>query len=352
MQRLGQLQRGDVPGSRAGFQYLAIGRIDQQRLGQARGQRRVAAEDHRDVLRRGAQCAGVGNHRHRHVRRRSQHAIDRSLQGAISGRRITGIGGQQYPRFTGLQCGDLFGLPGLEDQVRPGIDHSGEAHRQGPHQGDDAEQVVQVQPAGARRAFLTHLAEAQLAHEGRVEHHAGDDRHHKQQPHEAEKQLAGEPRVEVHVQAVHHAHEAFVEVRRAEYLGGAGIGEDQRRFAFIGVDAGIELDVPDVRRVFLGEEVQRHQTGVGLHSFGRNPVDRSARRALGHRRRLDLVAAEVIDLVGEDQRQAGQAQHQDEQRADEAGPLVNPAPPPQGDCLHQKSTVALTESVRGAPRTR
>ncbi len=211
---------------------------------------------------------------------------------------------------------------------------------------------MQIQPAGARRAFLAHLAEAQLAHEGRVKHHAGDDRHHQQQAHEAEKQLAGEPRVKVDVQAVHHAHEAFVEVRRAEHLGRAGIGEDQGRFALVGVDAGIELDVPDVRRVFLGEEVQRHEARIGLHSFGRNPVDRSARRALGHRRRLDLVAGEVIDLVGKDQRQAGQAQHQDEQRRDETGPLVDPAPPPQVDCLHQKSTVALTESVRGAPRTR
>ncbi len=304
------------------------------------------------MLRRGAQRAGIGDHRDRHAGCGGQRTLDRDLQRTIGGRRLAGVRREQHAGLTGLQCGDLLGLPGLEDQLRPGVDHPGEAHRQRPDQGDDAEQVVQVQPARARRTLPAHLGEAQLAHEGRVEHHAGDDRHHQQQAHETEKQLAGEPRVEVHVQAVHHAHEAFVEVRRAEHLGRARVGKDQRRGAFIGVDPRVELDVPDIRRVFLGEQVQRHQTGVGLHRFGRDPVERSARRALGHRRRFDLVAGEVLDLVREDQRQAGQAQQQDEQRRDEAGPLVDPAPAPQGDCLHQKSTVALTVSVRGAPRTR
>ncbi len=309
-------------------------------------------QHHCDMLRRGAQGTGVGDHCHRHARRGGQYTVDGSLQRAVRGRCIAGVLRQQHAGLAGLQGGDLFGLPGLEDQVRPGVDHPGEAHRQRPDQGDDAEQVVQVQPAGAGGAFLSYFAEAQLAHEGRVEHHAGNDRHHQQQAHEAEEQLARQPRVEVDVQAVHDAHEPLVEVRRAQYLGRAGVGEDQRRPAFIGIDAGIEFDVPDVRIVFFGEEIQRHQPRIGLDRLGSHLIDRSARRAFGHRRRLDLVAGQLIDLMREDQRQAGQAQHKDKQRADQAGPLVDPAPATKRGCLHQKSTVALTDSVRGAPRTR
>ncbi|MNR54622.1 hypothetical protein D3C85_1748440 [compost metagenome] len=40
--------------------------------------------------------------------------------------------------------------PGGDDQVREGADHSGHANHQGPGQGDDADQVVQIEPAQAR----------------------------------------------------------------------------------------------------------------------------------------------------------------------------------------------------------
>ena len=48
---------------------------------------------------------------------------------------------------------------------------------------------------------------------------------------------------------------------------------------------------------------------------------RRSRSAAG---RLDLDMQELVDLMMKDQRQAGDAQHQQEQHADEAGPFVNP----------------------------
>ena len=51
-----------------------------------------------------------------------------------------------------------------------------------------------------------------------------------------------------------------------------------------------------------------------------------ARRAGRHRRRLDLGAEQVPDLVVKDQRQAGDAQQQHEDGADQAGPFVDPGP--------------------------
>ncbi len=63
-----------------------------------------------------------------------------------------------------------------------------------------------------------------------------------------------------------------------------------------------------------------------------------------------------VDLVMEDQRQAGQAQEDQDGRADQARPLVDQRPGADGarahEPPHQKSTDAETLTVRGSLRTR
>jgi hypothetical protein len=49
-------------------------------------------------------------------------------------------------------------------------------------------------------------------------------------------------------------------------------------------------------------------------------------RALRNGRGRDLLMQELVDLLVKDQRQPGHAQQQHEDCADQAGPLVNPAP--------------------------
>ena len=53
-----------------------------------------------------------------------------------------------------------------------------------------------------------------------------------------------------------------------------------------------------------------------------------------HLRQFGLVAQQVVDLVVEDQRQAGQREHQQKYRADEAGPGVYEGPAADGFTFH------------------
>src|SRR3546814_9546006 len=68
----------------------------------------------------------------------------------------------------------------------------------------------------------------------------------------------------------------------------------------------------------------------GLH----DAVERRMRRSRRHRRWLGR-AKQVVDLVMEDQRQSGHAEHEQEGRADEARPFVDALPcPDRGGCEH------------------
>jgi hypothetical protein len=154
------------------------------------------------------------------------------------------------------------------------------------------------------------------------------------QPHRAEEQLAGQAGEQVHVQAEHQVGEAAAEVRLVEHRGGPGIDHDAvqrlgrggrgRRHAE--PDAGGLVRVPD--------HVLHHLAGpAGLRRL-HHPVEVGGRRARGHRRRLRMGAEQVVDLVVEDQRQAGQVEQQQEHRADQARPGVNAGPGPQGAGAH------------------
>ena len=66
-------------------------------------------------------------------------------------------------------------------------------------------------------------------------------------------------------------------------------------------------------------------------ALGEHAVEIGQRRAGGDRRPASTsLMQQVVDLVMEDQRQAGDAQHQHEQRADQARPFMDPAPFAQG----------------------
>ena len=68
----------------------------------------------------------------------------------------------------------------------------------------------------------------------------------------------------------------------------------------------------------------------------------------------DLVQKDVVQLVAENQRQAGDAEHQQEAGRDEARPFMDPGPGAEGAGLHpvQKSVDSDSLKVRGAPRVR
>ncbi|MNV62419.1 hypothetical protein D3C71_1549660 [compost metagenome] len=225
-------------------------------------------------------------------------------------------------------------LPVLDHQVGPGVDHARGTDHEQPDQGHDAQQVVQVQPFDARRAFAAHGAEFELAHEGRVEHHAADDGHQQQHAHEAQEELARQAGKQVHMQLEHDPHEAFVEARlQRQQLGRARV--DHHGAEVVGVGLGVRHgDVPDVvGLVGLGDELHAAVGILGARHV-EHLVQARMRRAGGHGRGFDFGAQQVADLVVEDQRQAGQAQQQHENSADQAAPFVHPGPDLDGVALH------------------
>ena len=211
---------------------------------------------------------------------------------------------------------------------------------------------MQVEPANARPALAADAAELELAHEGRVEDGAGNQRDEQQATHAAEEELAGQAGVKVDVQAVHQRHEAAAEVGLAENLPGVAVDRDEDGVPLVAGDVAVELGVPQPGVILFGEQVERHQPGVRRQRRGNDAVGAGRAGTGGKRRGGEVLAGQLVDLVREDQRQAGQAEQQHEQRADQAGPLVDPAPGAQRMRRHQKSTVALSVNVRGVPRTR
>ena len=162
---------------------LAGDGVDQHRLEEARGQRFVAAHEDAVVVLAAERGAGKGDEADLHVRLARPRGGDRLVERAELPHRRQAAIGRDHLRH-------LVVLPILHHQVGPGVDHAGRGHDRGPGQGDDAEQVVQVEPLDPRRPCTPHVAETELAHEGGVEHHARDDRQEHQERHEAEEQLA------------------------------------------------------------------------------------------------------------------------------------------------------------------
>ncbi|MNT21757.1 hypothetical protein D3C72_1571050 [compost metagenome] len=170
------------------------------------------------MVRAGKRGAGERNERQLGARRMRLRGLHRLLQRAALGHGHRGLA------FVGLeQYRQLVVLPILDHQVGPGVDHARATHHKRPHQRDDAQQVVQVQPLHARGPVTPHIAKRQLAHERRIQHPPGDDGHQQQQTHEPEEQLARQPCKQVHVQAEHHIHEAFVHGAARQHFGGARI---------------------------------------------------------------------------------------------------------------------------------
>ncbi len=357
VQRLRDEQGGEVPRQFRRGRDLGRARVHQHGLVEARRERFAAAQEEGVVVRAGKRRAREGDERQAHARGALQCRIQRLLQRAAFGLRGDGLAciGRQQRR-------ELVVLPVLDDQIGPGIDHAGAAHHEGPHQGDDAQQVVQVQPFHAGGALLAHRAEIQLAHEGRVEHHARDDGHEQQQPHEAQEELARQPREQVHMQLVHDVHEALVEPRLRE--DGAGAAVHGHRAEVGGRSGRVrERDEPHVGVVRVLRRELHDAVRMLRACHLQHPVQADPARFPGHRRRLDLRAQQVADLVVEDQRQPRQAEQEHEHGAHQAAPLVQPGPGLEGFGGHivvllqrkaasQKSTLALSVKVRGAPTTR
>ncbi|MNJ58511.1 hypothetical protein D3C77_541450 [compost metagenome] len=195
---------------------------------------------------------------------------------------------------------------------------------------------MQVEPAQARGLVVAHGSELQPAHERRIEHHAGDDRHHEQQPHERQQQLAGQPGEHVHMQAQHGHHEAAIGRRHFHRFAAACIEHERvRRIRFGACGGGHDCDHA-VAVVLIPAEVLHHLAramGLGLeHQFLQIELGCVGRHLL----ELGGIAQQVVDLVMKDQRQAGDCQHQQEQGADQAGPGVNEGPATDGSAFHPR----------------
>ena len=290
---------------------------------------RAADHEHRVMVRAGEACAGEGDEVRAHAGRRRPGDLQQAAgRGALGERRRVAVG--FYHGRQGVAA------PGFDQQVGAGADHPGNAHRQGPGQGDDADQVVQVQPAQAR-GFVAHFGEAQFAHEGRIEHHAGDDRQHEEHAHEGQQQLARQTGEQVYVQAQHQHHEAAVGRRHLHCLARARVEHEGVRRIRFGAGGGGHDGDHAVGFVFLPAQVLHHLAGAMTFAGLDQLLQVQVRRAGGHLAQLWCFTEQVFELVVEDQRQAGERQEEQEQGADQAGPGMDNGPAADGGGTHEGS---------------
>jgi hypothetical protein len=207
------------------------------------------------------------------------------------------------------------------------------AHHQHPGQRRHAQQVVEVEPLGTRRLVVAHRAERQLAHEGRVENGTRDDRGDEQQSHEAQEQGPRHAGEHVDVQREHHVHEAGIVVRLLQQIAGAAIeGEDSE---LIGQRLPpLQAGVDQVRVVLVPDQVFHLLARIETLRRRDDRIGPDRRCIALERGQFGHVAAGVVDLLIEDDRQPGDAQHQQEQGADEACPLVYQVPGFDRPCPH------------------
>ncbi len=323
VQRLRDQQRFQIPRQYRGVRQLARVRIDQHGPVHARAERLVAVHVDAVVMLAAEIGARERDEGHAHARQRCLGRLDRIVH-----RR--GVR-QRLLAFVLLEdLRQLVLLVVLVHQVGPGIDHPGAADDEQPDQRDDAQHIVHVEPLQARAALLAHGAEIELAHERRIQHDATDDGHQQQQGHEAQEQHPGQAHEQVDVQRQHRRHEdAALEGRLGDHLRGTGIDRD--RLVIVVVHVVGQRDVPDLGHVGFLRDEHRLLGRVQLFRRRDHGVDVPLRHWAGQHGRLDLGAQQVADFVVVDQRQTGQAQQQHEDGADQAAPLVDPAPAAQGD---------------------
>ncbi|MNM70845.1 hypothetical protein D3C81_824890 [compost metagenome] len=177
---------------------------------------------------------------------------------------------------------------------------------------------------------MAHGGELQAAHERRIEHGAGDDRHDKQHAHEGQQQLARQPGEHVHMQAQHDHHEAAVCSRHGDGFAGAGVEhEGVRRIGFGAGGRGCDCHHA-VAFVLVIAKVLHHLAGAVLFGLEHQLLQVEVRGACGHLAQFGSVTEQVFQLVVEDQRQAGEGQQQQEQSTDQAAPGVDHGPAADG----------------------
>ena len=329
MQRARHLQCPEIPRQSArGDELPGLG-IEHRGRKQARGDRRRSLGPDDEMARRAE------------PRYRRQHDAGRRIaveRPACRGNDVIDIGEFRKRRLAEMRRDQLrhhLRAPGGKQRQRYRVDDAGDADGDEPNQRHRADQVVQVEPFDPRRAGTTDCAEREPAHERRVEHDAGDEGRDEQQAHDAKKQLTRQSQQHVAVEDADGAHQAALLRILPDQLGGPGIerqfqealsGRRFRRFR--------QEDVDDIGAVIVPAE----HLDVALRIARLGRVDQPAERSLrGIRREFagrGFRLEEVVDLVMEDQRQPGDAQHQQEQRADQARPFVDERPPFDGSCCH------------------
>ena len=277
--------------------------------------------------------ARIGRARKRHerqllARQLGQSFVQPHLHRTAFGQRHRGL-----PLIRCQQGTELVVLPVLHHQVSPGVDHARGTHHEQPHQGDDAQQVVQVQPLQACTPLAPHGAKVQLAHEGAVQDGPADDGHQQQEAHQAKEQHAGQASKQVHMQLEHHPHEALIHTWPLVHLTRAGVHRHRAK-VIRGSRCGRHGDEPQVWAVLRLRGVLHHAVRVLGPSDGQHLVEAEARCVGRHLARLYLRSQQVPDLMVKDQRQARDAQQQHERGTDQAAPFVKPGPRFDGLVLH------------------
>lgn len=227
-------------------------------------------------------------------------------------------------RFILVGChhlGELIHLPEIEDRCRQRVDDAGGADDDRPGKRHDAEKVVEVEPFDARAAVPAHRAEIEFAHEGCIEDHARDDGRDEEKPHEAEKEQAGKACEHVGVEPEHEIHEAFVEGRCVEDFARPGVEGEKAAILRWRVRGGRCRHIDE--RLMVVETQILHDIAPMPCEAGRDDaVEVRHGRIGGHLPGLRVSARKMIDLFIEDERQARDAEHQQEGRRDEARPFV------------------------------
>ena len=246
--------------------------------------------------------------------------IERCVKrGEVHRRRLAGIGLDHVSEFVGF--------PLAQHHLGERIDDAGGADHQRPGDGDGAEQIMPVEPGNTAR-LVPQGAKAQAARERPVQHHAGDDRDQEQESHRTEEQLAGLARKHIDVQLQEDQHRAAAD--RAERLGGVGVVRPERRRIRIAIDLVVGEGDHRVRFVLVPQDILQDATGIVRQRRAGDLVDAPLHRARLGDLGLRIVAEQFVDLMMEDQRQAGDAQQQQEQRRYQAAPGVNHRPDANG----------------------
>ncbi|MNF44155.1 hypothetical protein D3C84_252610 [compost metagenome] len=136
------------------------------------------------------------------------------------------------------------------------------------------------------------------------------------------------------MQAQHGHHEAAVGRRHLDRVAGARVEHEGVGAIGLGTGRGGHDGQHTVGFVRVPTQVLHDFTGP----MGLGPKQQlrqiQVRGVFGHLLEYGRVAQQVIDLVMEDQRQAGHCQHQQEQGADQAGPGVDKRPAADGGAFH------------------